>query len=75
MAEKKSVVRAVEPKVPVEWKSKICPVVSYIPQYGILGFTFDGVPCQITVGKNLDIRSEVNIRYLGDIKTGIEFKL
>lgn len=59
----------------VEWKSKECPVVRYIPQNGILGFIFDGVPCQITTDKNKDIRGTVTVKYLGDIKNGIKFKI
>lgn len=79
MAEKKTEFRAIEPiknnaeKRP-EWKEKICPVVNYIPKYGILGFVFDGVPCQINIAKNLKIYGTVNIKYCGDIKTGIKFK-
>lgn len=59
----------------VEWKTKECPVVRYIPQNGILGFIFNGVPCQITTDKNKDIRSTVTVKYLGDIKNGIKFKI
>ena len=47
----------------------------YVPTYGILGFLFDGVPCQIVTDKNLDIFGTVNIKYMGSLKTGIKFKL
>lgn len=59
----------------VEWKTKECFVVRYIPQNGILGFIFDGVPCQITTDKNKDIRGTVTVKYLGDVKSGIKFKI
>ena len=58
-----------------EWKTKACPVVRYVPTYGILGFLFDGVPCQMVTDKNLDIFGTVNIKYMGSLKTGIKFKL
>lgn len=80
MAEKKKEVRVIEPlnkniEKSDEWKTKVCPVVNYIPQYGILGFLFDNAPCQINVAKNLNIHGTVDIKYCGDIKTGIKFKL
>lgn len=80
MVEKKKEVREIEPlKTNAveknEWKSKKCPVVNYIAKYGILGFMFDGIPCQINVAKNLNIHGTVDIKYCGDIKTGIKFKL
>lgn len=62
-------------KKETEWKTKICPVVRYVPQNGILGFMFDDIPCQITVEKFLDIKGEISIKYRGDIKTGIEFRI
>lgn len=62
--------------VPAEkFKSKECRVVRYVPRFGILGFDFDGVPCQITVKPYTDIGNTVTIRYKGNIKTGIEFKI
>lgn len=62
-------------KKETEWKTKICPVVKYISQNGILGFMFDNIPCQMTVEKFLDIKGEISIKYRGDIKTGIEFRI
>ena len=57
-----------------EWKIKSCRVIKYIPEYGILGFMFDDVPCQINISKNLKIYSTVNIKYCGEIGKGIKFK-
>lgn len=59
------------------WKGKACLVTRYIPQYGILGFMFDDIPCQMNVDNDLSIvaGATVTIRYQGDIKTGLKFKL
>lgn len=81
MADKKKEVRATEPlkgkaeiKPQTEWKIKPCRVVKYIPEYGILGFMFDDVPCQINISKNLKIYGTVNIKYCGEVGKGIKFK-
>lgn len=81
MADKKKEVRATEPlkskteiKKQPEWKIKPCRVVKYIPEYGILGFMFDDVPCQINISKNLKIYGTVNIKYCGEVGKGIKFK-
>lgn len=58
-----------------KWKVKKCPVVNYVSAFGILGFTFDGVPCQLKIDKGLDIGSHVDIQYTGSIDKGIKFKL
>lgn len=58
-----------------KWKTKKCPVVNYVASFGILGFDFDGVPCQITVEKNLKIGPTVEIKYRGEIGKGITFSL
>ena len=63
-----------EIKTQPEWKTKICRVVKYIPEYGILGFMFDDIPCQINTPKNLKIYGTVNIKYCGEISKGIKFK-
>lgn len=60
---------------PLKWKSKECPVVNYIPSHGILGFDFDGVGCQISVEKNLNIGRTVKIQYMGEIGKDIKFKI
>ena len=82
MANKK-IIEAVEPvetknvqvaKTP-KWKSKVCRVVNYIPSHGILGFDFDGVGCQISVGKNLNIGRTIKIQYMGEIGKNIKFKI
>lgn len=81
MADKKKEVRTTELlknkteiKKILEWKTKTCRVVKYIPEYGILGFIFDDVPCQINIPKNLKIYGMVNIKYCGEIGKGIKFK-
>lgn len=81
MADKKKEVRATEPlkgkteiKPQPEWKIKTCRVVKYVPEYGILGFMFDGIPCQINIPKNFKIYGTVNIKYCGEIDKGIKFK-
>lgn len=68
---------ASRPEVQPLWKEKVCYVTRYISQYGILGFMFDGVPCQMSVAKDLPIinGSTVTIHYQGDIQTGLKFKL
>ena len=60
-----------------QWKEKACLVTRYIPQYGILGFMFDDIPCQMNVANDLSIAdgATVTIHYQGDIKTGLKFKL
>ena len=82
MANKK-VIETVEPienetvevvKTP-KWKSKVCRVVNYIPSHGILGFDFDGVGCQIGVGKNLNIGRTIEVQYMGEIGKDIKFKI
>lgn len=81
MADKKKEIQATEflknkseiAKQP-EWKTKSCKVVKYIPEYGILGFMFDDIPCQINVPKYLKIYGTVNIKYYGEIGKGIKFK-
>lgn len=57
------------------WKSKVCRVVNYIPSHGILGFDFDGIGCQITVEKNLNIGRIITIQYMGEIGKDIKFKI
>lgn len=56
-------------------KTKVCPVARYVEAFGIVGFYFDGVPCQITVKPGTVIGKTVTIKYTGDIKTGISFWL
>ena len=58
-----------------KWKSKVCRVINYIPSHGILGFDFDGVGCQIGVGKNLKIGQTLEIQYMGEIGKDIKFKI
>lgn len=60
---------------PVKWGKKKCRVVNYVPSMGILGFDFDGIPCQISVGKNLDFGSEVVVKFRGEIGKDIIFSL
>ena len=82
MANKK-VIETIEPtdnetvevvKAP-KWKSKVCRVVNYIPSHGILGFDFDGVGCQISVEKNLNIGRTIKVQYMGEIGKDIKFKI
>ena len=82
MANKK-VIETVEPvenktvevvKTP-KWKSKVCRVVNYIPSQGILGFDFDGIGCQISVEKNLNIGQTIKVQYMGEIGKYIKFKI
>lgn len=63
-----------EIKNQTEWETKNCRVVKYVPKYGILGFMFDDIPCQINISKNLKIYGTVNIKYCGEIGKGIKFK-
>ena len=58
-----------------KWQSKVCRVVNYIPSHGILGFDFDGIGCQISVEKNLNIGQTIEVQYMGDFGTDIKFKL
>lgn len=58
-----------------KWESKVCRVVNYIPSHGILGFDFDGVGCQITVEKNLNIGQTIKVQYMGEIGKDIKFKI
>lgn len=81
MADKKKGVRATEPlktkietKNQLEWKIKTCRVIKYISKYGILGFMFDDIPCQINIPKNLKVYGTVDIKYCGEIGKGIKFK-
>ena len=81
MANKKTI-EAVEPVVETvevvkapKWKSKVCRVVNYIPSQGILGFDFDGIGCQISVEKNLNIGQTIKVQYMGEIGKDIKFKI
>ena len=81
MANKK-VIETVEPVVETvevvkapKWKSKVCRVVNYIPSQGILGFDFDGIGCQISVEKNLNIGQTIKVQYMGEIGKDIKFKI
>ena len=58
-----------------KWESKVCRVVNYIPSHGILGFNFDGVGCQISVEKNLNIGHTIKVQYMGEIGKDIKFKI
>lgn len=58
-----------------KWKIKECPVVKCVPELGILGFLFDGIPCQININKGINFIGNVRIKYIGDIKDKIQFKL
>ena len=58
-----------------KWHKKKCRVVNYVPGFGILGFDFDGVPCQIQVDKGLSIGNEVVVKYQGEIGKDIKFIL
>lgn len=58
-----------------KWKSKVCRVVNYIPSHGILGFDFDGIGCQISVEKNLNIGQTIKVQYAGEIGKDIKFKI
>ncbi len=58
-----------------KWKSKVCRVINYIPSRGILGFDFDGVGCQISVKKNLNIGRTIEVQYMGEIGKDIKFKI
>ena len=58
-----------------KWKSKVCRVVNYIPSHGILGFDFDGIGCQISVKKNLNIGRTIEVQYMGEIGKYIKFKI
>ena len=59
---------------PKQKKAKVS-VARYDSEHGILGFWFEGVPCQINVAKGLDIGKEVTVKYVGDIEDHIEFTL
>lgn len=58
-----------------KWKSKVCRVINYIPSHGILGFDFDGIGCQISVKKNLNIGHTIEVQYMGEIGKDIKFKI
>ena len=60
---------------PTPTKAKKCKVVRYVPETGILGFYFDGVPCQMTVRKGLSIGRFITVKYEGDLKSGLKFRL
>lgn len=62
-------------KSALKWDSKECRVINYVPSKGILGFDFNGVGCQITVEKNLNIGSTIQMKYQGKIGKNIKFKL
>jgi len=62
-------------KADQKWEVKVCRVINYIPSYGILGFEFDGVGCQINVPKNLNISKTIKIQYKGEIGKNIIFKI
>ena len=56
-------------------KTKVCRVVNYVRTYGIVGFYFDGVPCQLMVKPGTQIGKTITVKYDGNIKTGIHFWL
>ena len=58
-----------------KWKLKVCRVINYIPSHGILGFDFDGIGCQISVKKNLNIGHTIEVQYMGEIGKDIKFKI
>lgn len=58
-----------------KWESRVCRVINYIPSHGILGFDFDGVGCQISVEKNLNIGHTIEVQYMGEIGKDIRFKI
>lgn len=61
-------------KAPI-WKHKICPVVNYSAEHGIVGFTFDGVPCQSKVGAKKPIGSTIEVKYIGTIGKDFKFTI
>lgn len=75
LAVEEPVVETPAPKKTLKWKTKECPVVNYIARFGILGFSFGGVPCQILVDKNMTFGNTVTIKYKGEIGKNIEFSL
>ena len=56
-------------------EEKVCKVVRYDPNTGVLGFMFDDIPCQFNVPKGLKLGPEVTIKYTGTIDGHIEFSL
>lgn len=56
-------------------KTKVCPVARYVEAFGIVGFYFDGVPCQLTVEPGTVIGKTITVKYTGDINTSIHFWL
>lgn len=76
---KKASLAKVETTEPTEkapkWQTREVKVVHYAHTVGILGFEFDGVPCQITVKPGLNIGPTVKIRYRGEMGKNIVFSL